>query len=600
MLSNFFKKSIWSKVFIMNLLILVFIVIVQLLFQSVFFEKYYKFKKEKQVKSEVTEFKDYLNKEFSKGSENYKNVMEYIQNVNKKTGINLVFRSKNLYDGIFVESYMNNSYIPIVDKNSGEKYKVILGDFFSHIKVGKNDNIKVYGAVDRYGYIIPYKLYINDVEVQSYYAIQENSGTIPFAITQASTVREGAFFTETFIDGTSIGEAKKEGDLLQINYLDIYSSTETLNNILSNESYTTILKNNNNNGEAIVSSLSANGGFIIGISPLTEVNDVISTMDSYYFIVFGIALVFVGVISLVYSKVITRPLIEMSRVAKEISKSNFNIKYPVKTKDEIGVLGASLNSISKNLKKSLKDLKISNNRLQKEMNLQKLQEEKRKELIANISHELKTPITIVQGSIEGLKKGIYTEEIYNDILEETTRMNDLVIEMLEISKLEGPSFKLDKEAFDLYSLTLKEMDKLKTLVNEKELNISLEVNVEEEDDEVVVNGDEKRVGEVLRNLITNAIKYTQEKENIKISIEDYEDKYKFTIENFGVTLNENELENIWEPFYRKEKSRNKKFGGTGLGLYIVKRILELHESEYGAKSNDNSVIFYFTLEKAEI
>ncbi|WP_195989721.1 ATP-binding protein [Clostridium sp. D53t1_180928_C8] len=147
---------------------------------------------------------------------------------------------------------------------------------------------------------------------------------------------------------------------------------------------------------------------------------------------------------------------------------------------------------------------------------------------------------------------------------------------------------------------LKELDKLKIMINDKLINVSLDIQTVSEEDELFVYGYEKRIGEVLRNLMTNAIKYTDEKENVKIIIKKECTKYRFTIENFGVTLCEEDLKNIWEPFFRKEKSRNKRFGGTGLGLYIVKRILELHESEYRVSSSNNSVVFSFTLNKVEI
>lgn len=583
----------------MNLLILGFLVLVQLIFQALFFEKYYILKKEKQVKSEIESFRDYLNKEITLGAATPKKVMEYIQEIKKDTGIELSYRYSNLYDGIFIENYMGNSYIPIIDKNTKKEYKIILGDLFPYLKINKGDRIKVQGNLDSYGYIIPYTLFINDVEIQSYYTLQ-SSLTSGNSVNAAETIRAGAFFSEVYIDGESLGSVEKEDELSSIGYGDLYSSPEIISNILNNIFYIDIMKNMANTEDIIVSSLQFNGVYLLGISQLTAVNDIITTMDSYYFLVFGIALIFVCIISLIYSKFITRPLIYMSNVAKEIAKSNFDVKYPVKTSDEIGVLGESLNSIAYNLKKSLKELKASNKRLQEEMDMQKIHEDRRKELVANISHELKTPITIIQGSIEGLNSGIYSEDVYSDILEETTRMNDLVMEMLEVSKLDAPNFKLKEDVFDLYNIVLKELDKLKMLLNEKEINLKLELQIISEDDELFVHGDEKRIGEVLRNLITNAIKYTDERGNIKIIIKEHSKKYEFIIENFGVTLTKEELKNIWEPFYRKEKSRNKKFGGTGLGLYIVKRILELHKSEYGINSLENSVVFNFTLEKVEI
>ena len=584
----------------MNLLILVFIVLVQLVFQSLFFEKYYILKKEKQIKNEIQGFKEYLNKEITLGVATPRKVMNYIQEVKKTTGIELSYRYSNLYDGIFIESYMSNEYIPIIDKKSKNEYKIVLGDFFPYLKVNKDDSIEVQGTVDNYGYIIPYSLFINGVEIESIYSLKSSLLISGNNVNAAETIRAGAFFTEVDFQGTSLGSVEKNEELSAISYLDFYSSPEVINNIIYSSAYTDTIKNGSNTGDLIISSLQFNGAYLLGVSPLSAVSDIINTMDSYYLFVFGVALIFVSVVSLVYSKFITKPLIHMSNVAKEISKSNFNVKYPVKTNDEIGVLGESLNSIAYNLRKTLKDLKVSNKKLQEEMNMQKVHEDRRKELVANISHELKTPITIIQGSIEGLQRGIYSDDIYKDILEETTRMNDLVMEMLEVSKLDTPNFKLNIDVFDLYNLVLKEIDKLKTLINEKSISISLELKIKTEEDELFVYGDEKRIEEVLRNLMTNAIKYTYEGENIKVIIKEYNNKYKFVIENFGVILTEEELNSIWEPFYRKEKSRNKKFGGTGLGLYIVKRILELHESKYSLSSTNNSVVFSFTLNKVEI
>lgn len=580
----------------MNLLLLAFIASIQLIFQFFFFENYYIYQKEKQITEEVQKFSNFLNDQLKQGSVESRVIMDYIQNVNIETGIDLSFRSSNLYEGIYIQDYMTNSYIPITDSTNEVEYKVILGHFFPEVNVGANDKIDVIGVMDAYGYIVPSKLYINEVQVPGYYSssemLDDSSKTFLSPFKSDNTYNQ-----VVSLEGYSSKGVVKDERLSANNNLYFYLSADVKNNILSNVSYTTTENNSVINGDMIVSSQYFNGSYIVAVSFLTSVNDVVGTMNGYYFIVFFIALLVVIIISLLYSRYMTKPLIQMSYVAKEISKSNFDIKYPVKTSDEIGILGTSLNSISDNLKKNLKDLKISNQRLKEEMDIQKLQEEKRKELIANISHELKTPITIVQGSIEGLQKGIYSEETYQDILEETARMNGLVIEMLEISKLESPTFKLNLETFELYGLVLKEMDKLKTLVQEKNLNISIKLDDSLQDEELFVNGDENRIAQVLRNFMTNAIKYTPEGETVELSIQETSDSYQFSIENFGVTLDQKDIDNIWDAFYRKEKSRNKKFGGTGLGLYIVKRILELHQSYYGVTSTENSVRFYFSLTK---
>ncbi|WP_125153278.1 sensor histidine kinase [Clostridium rectalis] len=315
-------------------------------------------------------------------------------------------------------------------------------------------------------------------------------------------------------------------------------------------------------------------------------------MNSYYIFMFMIVSGLVVIISFKYSKFISKPLIAMSKKAKDISNCNFQGEYKVTSEDEIGLLGESLNLISKNLERSLKELKDANIKLKEDMNNQRKQEEKRKELIANISHELKTPITIIQGNINGLKNGIYTEEIYNDIQEETIRLNELVMEILKMSRLESLSFRLKQEHFDLCGAFYSVNDKLRNLVKEKSLEVIIE-DVEE----AIVFGDEQKIKEVISNLYTNSIKYTSHGNKIKINILEEKEKYIFQIENFGVTLKKEELNNIWDPFYRGEKSRNRKFGGTGLGLSTVKKILEYHHNEFKVESKYNSVNFYFTLNK---
>lgn len=594
-LSKFFKKSIWSKVFIMNLLILVFIVFVQLIFQALFFEKYYLNKKKKILQEEVISFENYLYKEINFGNGNPINIMNYIEKVNVDKEIYISLKESDLTTGIFIDSYMNSNYILLKDSTSKIIYKVILGDLLTNIDLNVGDNIEVIGYTDIYGYIMPNRISINGIEIPLYNTIIPSTSIIDTKL--ATIYPSNSFINEICIKGSLRDPTIKKNTFL--NYTNVLSElpVEIKNNILNHNNYSTILKNNIDTSDFLISSKYFDGNYIIAMIPLTAVADVLNTMDSFYLIIFLFALIFVAVTSIIYSNLITKPLIDMSKVANEISKSNFDATYNVKSEDEIGLLGSALNSIGSNFKNTLKDLKVSNEKLKEEMNIKKIQDEKRKELVANISHELKTPITIIQGNIEGFKKGVYTHDIFTDILEETTRMNSLVMEMLEVSKLEEPTFKLNLEFFDLYNSTLKEMDKLKSLYLEKNITVLLKVDEILIDEELVVLGDEKRIGEVIRNLMTNAIKYTPNYEKVEISLQDVGSNYLFRIENFGIVLNEEDLKNIWDAFYRSEKSRNKKLGGTGLGLYIVKRILALHNSTYGVESDSNSVVFYFTLNK---
>ncbi|MGL5346803.1 MAG: ATP-binding protein [Peptostreptococcaceae bacterium] len=590
--NKFFKKSIFSKLFLMNIIILVCIVLSQLFFQSVYFEKYYIGKKNNISEGYIKEFQQLLEENPVK-----EQLMEFINKVKKKDNVILSFRNLNLSDGISLQSYMGSKYIEVNDINNN-KIKVIVGDQFPTLNIKKGDSIEVYGDADGYGYVLADKILINNVEIQPYYEIIPNK-TVESIVEPAIIQPSIGKTTEQKTVGLKgyVNEIVNEDNTYKI-YAneDLYIGQNDRTNILNNNKYSSKASSINGVGEILINTQKLKDGYIIAITPLSEVNEVIGTMNDYYFIVFFIVSILVIIISFIYSKIMSKPLVEMSNIATKISQRDFKYKYKVNSEDEIGVLGSSLNLISENLEKSLTDLEDTNIKLKSEMENHKIQEEKRKELIANISHELKTPITIIQGSINCIKQGMDTVNIYEDILEETEKMNDLVKEMLEISKLESPTFKLNNAPFDLCSVFLKEYDKMKSIINEKQLTLSYEI-----EDEVVVLGDEKRINQVVSNLLTNAIKYTPKGERINVSIEEFikEDEYVFCIENFGVSLSSDEMDNIWDAFYRTEKSRNKKFGGSGLGLSIVKRILEMHKSNYGVESIDDSVKFYFTLEKYE-
>ncbi|MEG2290044.1 MAG: HAMP domain-containing sensor histidine kinase [Clostridium sp.] len=590
MLNKFLKKSITSKLFFMNLLILVSIVISQIIFQVIYFESYYLNKKENILEDNIKTFESFIKKE-----SNVDEIIRFIQNVKSEDNIALSFRDSDLSNGIGLESYMGSRYVVVNDEKHGKEYKVILGEQFSNTDIKRNDYIQVAGIEGDYGYVFPQSIFINGIELEKIYEI------IPSKINNSAmqvipSYNINSLEKDIYVDGI-IGEVTKEDNSYNsLANADLYLSDEEKINIISNENYSARVKNNISVDEILFSSKAVDGGYIVAVTPLAEVNEVIGTMNSYYFMVFFIVLILVIVISLIYSKIMTKPLVEMSNMAKRISECDFQYKYNVNSEDEIGVLGSSLNLISENLEKSLSELKDTNLKLKNEMEVQKVLEEKRKELISNISHELKTPITIIQGSINGIKSGMYTTEMYEDILDETSKMNDLVKEMLEMSKLESPNFKISKGPFDLWSMVLKEKDKLRSMIKHKEVQIEFNDN---DEDEMIVFADEKRINQVITNLLTNAIKYTPEGETIKVTIsqsKDY-DEYVFNIENFGVTLSDEEVEKIWDSFYRIEKSRNKSFGGTGLGLSIVRRILELHDSHYGVESEKNSVKFYFTLKK---
>ncbi|MGL5379871.1 MAG: HAMP domain-containing sensor histidine kinase [Clostridium sp.] len=564
------------------------------MFQKFLFEPYYISKKESILKDEVNKFQEFI--EEGKSSTE---ILEFIDELSRNEKIALVLKDSYLNDIVTMDYSMSKSNIELEDIE-GKVYKIILENYSedSMIKVG--DNIDVLGVVNNLGYIYPSTLRVNGVSYDSIFNVvqaETNSG-----IVAPSLVLPAQSASEASLKNLDIRNAKVKKINVDNSYYfsqtnkiyEVFGSDLSLwNELLIGNDFTKKIYDNKNEYSNLLYGKNIGGVVVIGVTALSQVSEAIGVMNNYYIFIFLFSLVLVVGISFIYSKYISKPLIQMSNIANNIANCNFTDKYKVSSEDEIGMLGNSLNKISENLEEALGELKKANVKLKDDMDIQKVQEEKRKELIANISHEFKTPITIIQGYVNGIRNGMYNDEkYYNSILDETKRLDGLVKEMLDISRLESPSFKLNVQPFDLWGTFLKEYDKLRSILREKDINIDFDM------DEAIVYGDEKRISQVIVNLYTNAIKYTPSGENIKVSIDLSDDKkyYVFNILNTGVKLDDDEIINIWDSFYRGEKSRNKKYGGTGLGLAIVKIILELHNSSFGVKNVENGVLFYFTLE----
>ena len=220
---------------------------------------------------------------------------------------------------------------------------------------------------------------------------------------------------------------------------------------------------------------------------------------------------------------------------------------------------------------------------------ERMQEAKRKEFIATISHELKTPITIISGQLEGM---IYNIGKYKDrdtylqkSYDSTQELKTLVEEMIQVSKFEILEKKSESKEFDLNSLINKLIKRQMYLIEEKELKLDVKYQ-----SEIFINADEERIAKAINNLINNAIKYSPKNADLLIRLYKKENAI-LEIENTGITIDEKHKDKLFKPFYRVEKSRNRKTGGSGLGLYIVSQILREHGFKYNIKNGKNSVIF---------
>ena len=336
---------------------------------------------------------------------------------------------------------------------------------------------------------------------------------------------------------------------------------------------------------------------VASIQPIEEASDVTNEFYVYIFIGF----IFISILlSFIYSNLISKPLIKINNVALKMSKMDFTENCTVERQDEIGNLANTLNFLSSNLNEALEDLKTKNKKLEEDIEKERNLEVMRKDFVASVSHELKTPIGIIEGYAEGLKDGIVTGvdvlAYLETIIDESKKMGVLVSNMLELSKLESGVLKPKMEIFNINRLINKVIHKHFLDAQEKQLTLIFNENTEYS----YVSADIFQMEQVLTNLITNAIKYTPPENNIILSINEDNDRYRLSVINTGSKIEDKNLDKLFDKFYRVDKARQRDTNSTGLGLSIVKNILELHEFEYSLENIENGVCFTYYLPKEEL
>ncbi len=307
----------------------------------------------------------------------------------------------------------------------------------------------------------------------------------------------------------------------------------------------------------------------------------------------GVLIVSIAVIYYVSYK-FTKPVNELSRIAREMSDMNFDVKYTGKYNDEIGVLGNSMNKMSESLKKNIAMLKNANYELRRDNEAKTRMADRQKEFLANVSHELKTPIALIQGYAEGLKEGVATDsesiEFYCSVIaDEAEKMNHMVKNLLSLDRIESGNKEIDIERFSLTELikTIVRLNGIRLSQN----NITVNTDIAEN---IYVWYDEMQIEEVFTNFFTNAINHSDG--IINISCHKNGNRVKTEIYNSGEKIPEEDMEHIWEKLYKVDKARTREYGGNGIGLSIVKAIMDSYGTEYGAVNKENGVSFYFELE----
>lgn len=298
--------------------------------------------------------------------------------------------------------------------------------------------------------------------------------------------------------------------------------------------------------------------------------------------------------SWLYSRMITKPVLEISRIAEEMSGLHLDWQLEQCRRDELGALEKSLNTLARNLSAALSELQNANKKLEEDIQREKKLEQARTEFFSAVSHELKTPVTIIKGQLEGMLLGIGAYKDHDKYLARSLEiagtLETMVQEILTISRLEAAGEELKKEPFDCVQVVKNYLNETEDLITKKDLQICLDLPPT-----AIIDGNKMLMEKVFFNLIGNAIQYSPPGASIRISGQMEDWRFCFSVENSGAHIPENSIPKLFDAFFRVEQSRSRKTGGSGLGLYVTQRILRRHGSECAVCNTAAGVRFSFII-----
>lgn len=391
--------------------------------------------------------------------------------------------------------------------------------------------------------------------------------------------------------------------------LDIITNSRDYNNARNNDNVIYAdddiriekINDQSNNISYILLSGRLDNGYSLYISiPAVPIEESVDISNQALIIIGFIILIISAFIASYISKKFTSPIVELNDITNKMARLDFSKKYKLAdTDDEINELGKNINTMSDKLESTIKQLRDNNLELEKDIEEKSKIDEMRKQFISDVSHELKTPIALIQGYAEGLVENVNSDDesrkFYAEvILDESNKMDTLVKQLLELMKLEYGKREFNNEDFNIVELINEVIRKCKVMIEEKNIKIEFDSSKQ-----VMVNADDFYIEQVVTNYFTNAIKHANNvngEKKISIKIEEKENKVRVSVFNTGNNIPEEHLNKIWGRFYKEDSSRNRNDGGTGIGLALVKAIMNNYKNDYGVINRENGVEFYFDLD----
>lgn len=332
-------------------------------------------------------------------------------------------------------------------------------------------------------------------------------------------------------------------------------------------------------------------------SPLESIRESADLANKFLVYLGGFAVILGSILVSYFSRKITDPIKELAGLSQRMANLDFEARYTSGGDNEIGVLGRNFNAMSSRLERTISELKGVNNQLKADIEQKDKLESMRNEFLGNVSHELKTPIALIQGYAEGLKEGISDDPesraFYCDvIMDEANKMNQMVKNLLILNQLEFGAQELEFEHFDIVKMIQGVVASCEILIQQAEAAVDFIA-----DEKVYVWADEFKTEQVIRNYLTNAIHHAENEKRIEIRVILKEKTVRVTMFNSGNPIPEEDLNKLWEKFYKVDKAHTREYGGNGIGLSIVKAIMDSFHQEYGVKNFENGVEFWFELDR---
>ena len=342
----------------------------------------------------------------------------------------------------------------------------------------------------------------------------------------------------------------------------------------------------------------SNGNLILMRTAVESIRESAKISNQFLVYVGVLAIAISAIVTVFVSKRITTPISELTDISKRMTELDFDAKYVSKghRKNEIDELGEHFNRLSCALESTISELKSANNELKQDIEKKTEIDEMRKEFLSNVSHELKTPLALIQGYAEGLTEGMAEDPESRDyycevIQDEAGKMNKMVKQLLTLTALEFGNDKPVMEQFDLVTLISGVLSSAKILLQQKEAQVIFDAS-----EPVMVWADEFKIEEVVTNYLNNAMNHLDGEKRIEIRIEKNDKEAKVTVFNTGQNIPEEDLGKLWTKFYKVDKARTRAYGGSGIGLSIVKAIMDSHNKACGVQNVKDGVEFWFTLD----